>query len=71
MDLLHNLRENYFFYKAYFLHPFCTVFKHFDTDPFLKPIGKNPRIRSTGLEAGWKPVLFKHVTENSGYEQDF
>ena len=53
MDLLHNLRENYFFYKAYFLHPFCTVFKHFDTDPFLKPIGKNPRIRSTGLEAGY------------------
>ena len=32
--------------------------KLFDNDPFLKPFGKNPRICSTGLERGCKPVLF-------------
>ena len=37
---------------------FCTVFKLFDNDSFLKPFERKPRIHSTGLKTGCKPVLF-------------
>ena len=40
-------------YEAYF----CTVFNLFENDPSLKPFWKKPRIHSTGLETGCKPVL--------------
>ena len=53
------------FLKPYLLHHFCTVFKLFESVPFLKPFGKKPRTCSTGLETGCKPVLLKMAPDGS------
>ena len=48
---------------ASFCAPFqvCTILKLFENDPFLQPIGKNPRICSAGLETGCKAVLLLFI----------
>ena len=47
----------------FFKLTFCTTFKLFENDPFLKPFGKSPRIRSTGLD--WFPAFINSIQSPS------